>query len=245
MRKESICMRKTKPIFAVIGAAILLPLCTACQDSSSVSSTSAHSESSLADPVTPAVSGAADPLKTPEAVETEEAVVPKTGDAFLYLSDETCLLNYDGTADSMLCYAAVCPTVEKNGSYTVSVNADTAGARLAAAGDVSGSQAAKGLSFAAVAVKGAAAEHPEMCIEITAVRVDGKPLPLNTPNYTYNDPDGNVRADIYSTWQQTMPENARTAAANRDACTAKIIAADAFTNWKTVSVDFNVTGMKE
>ena len=87
----------------------------------------------------------------------EEAVGAESGDAFLYINEEQGWIQYAGKKDdplhTMLAYDAGVPHITGNGSYTVSVTADTDGFRFDTTGDVNDdSIKPSGLMFAAVVI---------------------------------------------------------------------------------------------
>ena len=241
--------------FVMLCAALLLCGCTACTKGSSGSEASG-AEYSAADnggeaavPVVPAPAPEDDALpdgRSARGAVTGEEVTAGSGEAYLFIADSSFFLSYDGTADSMLSTEAVCAPVSGDGQYTVSVNADTPGSRFAATGDPNAGLTASGISYAAVVIRDAAKTNPGLCITVDAVRVNGKAVPLTAQSYTFCPGGSDLRANIYSTWDQEFPENAHCPdgmlSGDFGTYSAQIVEPGAFAGWKQVEVDFTVSG---
>lgn len=186
-----------------------------------------------------------------DAIEWEEAVAAETGDAFLFIADGQYWLQYDGTADfgyaNYLSYGAGIAAITGDGEYTVSVNAGTKACQNYVTGDPNGNYKCEGIGWAAVRVMGGTTLYPEMSIEVTEVRVDGKAVDLTALNYTNSDDGIEMRANIYNHWINKLPEDAHTADGPIGTTVIGeyspiIVDPDDFASWTTVEVDFIVTG---
>ena len=197
---------------------------------------------------------AADETDAPIQVETpefEEAFAAESGDAYLAIVDGQWWIQYWGNIDDeggMLSYDAGVVPITGDGSYTVSVNADTNGFRFDTTGDANGELVPSGCSFAAVMVKDGTTKYPNMAIEITEIRIDGNAVDLTAKNYTSSDDNVEMRANIYNEWvlDANIPEDAHTAdgpLTDTTGYSASIVDPAVFADgWTTVEVDFNVTG---
>ncbi len=190
-------------------------------------------------------------------VELEEAVVAQSGDAYLSIIDEDWKSQYSGGDDenNPLTYDAGIVHIDKNGDYTVSVNADTKGFRYRSTGDPDKEYKPKGLSFAAVVINDAEKVLPDAVITIKSVKVDGNEVELKKKSYT-NTESGSVRSNIFNSWisDESLPSDARTAEGalfngsapsdiNDGSYSAQLIDKDAFKEWTKVEVEFTVSGL--
>lgn len=183
----------------------------------------------------------------------EPAVEVGEGDAYLQIVNGDWWIQYTGQTTDYLAYDAGVVHINGNGNYTVSVTADTAGFRYAATGDADSDVKPSGLSFAAVVVRGGASLYPNMSIEITGIKVDGKKVPLTAKNFTCADDSyvddslEDMRANIYNQWVSDLPEDAHDSTGNVkgvDGYSATIIDTNAFEKeWTTVEVEFKVSGI--
>ena len=242
----------SKKLFAALCAsAMVLAACTACGGSSTPESSS-KTESSAAEtsapettaaPAETAATAAAAPV---EEVDFEDPVEPAEGDAFLYINDGQFYVSYNGTADSLLTYAAGCPSITGDGKYTVSVDAGTKGCQFDIGGDPNGDYQCEGVAFAAVIVKGGTTLYPNMSINIDEIRVDGKAAKLTAKNYTSSDDGKEMRANIYNSWVNSFPDDAHTAdgpvTGEFGEYSSQIIDMADFSKWQKIEVDFTVTG---
>ena len=239
-----------KKLFAALAASsVLLAVCTACGESSSQAESSVAettaAESSAAETSAPESSEAAESVAA-EDIEFEEPVVAEDGHAFLYINDGQFYVSYDGTANSLMTYAAGVPEITGDGTYTVSVDAGTKGCQFDIGGDANGDYRCDGLSFAAVIVKGGTTLYPNMCIEIKEIRMDGKPITMNAKNYTSSDDGKEMRANIYNQWVNNFPDDAHPAdgavTGEFGEYSSQIVDPADFKKWQKIEVDFEVTG---
>ncbi len=240
-------MIKSKKLFAATFAAVMaLTVCTACSEDSS--SSGAESSSTSSTTTTTTTTPAATVSTAPSAPATfEEAVAAGSGDAFLYFNDGQFYLGYDGTTDTLLTYGAGVAKITGDGQYTVSITGDTNAIRYDTTGDVNGELECGGVAFAAVKVIDGTKLFPNMSIEITEIRVDGQAVEMTAKNYTSSDDGEEMRANIYNSWVNKLPEDAHTAdgpvgTTEMGEYSSQIIAPLDFASWKTVEVDFTVTG---
>ncbi|MDD5946282.1 MAG: hypothetical protein PUC41_00590 [Oscillospiraceae bacterium] len=239
-------MTKSKKLFAATFAAVMaLTLCTACDKDTS--SSSAESSSTSSTTTTTTTSAAPVTTASTAPVEFEKAVAAESGDAFLYFNDGQFYLGYDGTVDTLLTYGAGVPKITGDGKYTASITGDTNAIRYDATGDANGDLVCGGISFAAIKVIDGTKLFPNMSIEITEIRVDGKAIEMTAKNYTSSDDGVEMRANIYNAWVNNLPEDAHTAAGpvgttEMGEYSSQIIDPLDFASWKTIEVDFTVTG---
>ncbi len=237
-------MTKTKKLLAATFAAVMaLTVCTACGDDSSSTAESSTTESTTTTTTTAATVA----TSATEPVEFEEAVAAESGDAILYMVDGQWYLQYDGTADSLMTYGAGVAKITGDGDYTVSVTIDTNAIRYDATGDANGELVAGGINFAAVKVFDGTTLFPNMSIEIKEIRIDGKAIEMTAKNYTSSDDGKEMRANIYNSWVNSLPEDAHTAAGpvgttEMGEYSSQIINTADFASWNTIEVDFTVTG---
>lgn len=188
--------------------------------------------------------------------EIEDKVVPESGQAYLAIADSQWWLQYMGKEENMLAYNAGVADITGNGSYTVSVTADTNGFRYQTTGDVNGVVTPSGVVFTAVIIKDGETVCPNAIITIDKIRIDGKEIPMVKKSIT-NTEEGCIRANIYNSYVKTLPGDARTADGplfeggdltkplvdNTDDYSAQIIDPASYNSWTTVEVDFTITGM--
>lgn len=263
---------KTKRILACLLASVMAcGAFTACGDKEEDSSSSSESsveESSKEEEVTTdessddeSESSKEESSKTPVAVDTadfEEAVVAESGDAYLAITDSQWWVQYWGKNEDLLTYDAGVVPITGNGSYTVSVTADTNGFRYDALGDVNGEYVCGGIAFAAVIINDGEKVCPDAIITIDKIRVDGEEIELTAKGYT-NTEEGAIRSNIYNEWVSSPTSDARCAdgflykdydtnSPNLDNVadySAQIVNVDDFGEWTTIEVDFTITGMAE
>ena len=239
---------KLKMLAAFCTSVMALAVCTACGNSAAEPSAA---ETSAPEAVTTAAEEAEEPAETAEVVEAEdvefeEIAEPGDGDAFLYINDEQFWVSFDGKPTSILAYGAECPAITGDGDYTVSVDAGTKGAQFEIGGDPDGDYKCSGIAFAAVIVKAGTTLYPDMCIDITEIRVDGKAITPVAKNYTSSDDGKEMRANIYNQWVNNFPDDAHTAdgavTGEFGEYSSQIVNLDDFKTWQKVEVDFTVTG---
>lgn len=92
-------------------------------------------------------------------------------------------------------------------------------------------------AFNALIVSGAIEAYPKMCLNITAIRINGEAVEF-AKGYT-NDEEGKTRMNIYNEWAAPGAD-ARSVDNVTDDKTAVMVAKDVFTGVKTMEVDFDV-----
>ena len=184
--------------------------------------------------------------------DIEEAVGAGSGDAFLYINEAQGWIQYAGKKDdplhTMLSYEAGVPHITGNGSYTVSVTADTNGFRFDTTGDVNDdSIKPNGLMFAAVVIKDGKQLYPNAVITIDAIRVNGSDIDLKAKGYTSSDDGVELRSNIYNQWVDSIPSDAMSAdgavSPDDSGYSPCIVDTADFKTWTDVEVDFTVSGI--
>lgn len=183
-----------------------------------------------------------------EEVAFEDAAAAKSGDAYLAVADGQWYVQYWGTDADLLTYDAGVAPITDNGEYTVSVNGASKGMLYDITGSADGDYVPSGCSFMAVIVKDGSILYPNMSIDITAIRINGKEIEMNAQNYTCSDDDVEMRANIYNEWVKTLPEDAHNSegeVTDSDLYSPRIIDIDSIGEWTSIEVDFTVSGIGE
>lgn len=190
-------------------------------------------------------------------VEFEDAVDAQPGQAYLAMTDSQVWVQYWGSSTDtgyMLAYDAGVADITGNGTYTVSVNADTKGFIYDVTGDVDGEYTPSGIGFAAVIIKDGEKLTPDAIITIDKITIDGKEVEMTGKNYTSTE-DGNIRSNIYNHYIDTPSKDARSTEGSiydeegnpivddADEYTPQIIDGSAIGEWKKIEVTFTVSGM--
>lgn len=232
--------RSKKLLASAFAAMMMLSVCTACDSSSSEPETTTTTTTTTTTAATVAT-------QATEPPKIEDAIEAKAGDAILYMVDAGWYVTYDGTKNTKMTYGAGVAPITGNGDYTVSVSSDTNGCRYDCTSDVNGELVTGGIDFAAVKVFEGTTLYPNMCIEIKEIRIDGKAIELKAKNYTSSDDGKEMRANIYNKWVPALPDDARDPEGNHvtdfNTYNPIIVNADDFKSWKTIEVDFTVTGI--
>lgn len=190
-------------------------------------------------------------------VEFEDVVDAQPGQAYLAMTDSQVWVQYWGSStDSgyMLAYDAGVADITGNGTYTVSVNADTKGFIYDVTGDVDGEYTPSGIGFAAVIIKDGEKLTPDAIITIDKITIDGEEVEMTGKNYTSTE-DGCIRSNIYNHYIDTPSGDARSTEGSiydadgnpivddADEYTPQIIDGSAIGEWKKIEVTFTVSGM--
>lgn len=189
-------------------------------------------------------------------VEFEEAFDAQPGQAYLAIVDGQWWIQYWGSSTKdgyMLAYDAGIADIQGDGTYTVSVNADTNGFRYDTTGDVNGEYTPEGLSFLSVMIPDGETMYPGAVITVDSIKVDGNEIALSAKNYTSSDDGKETRTNLYNSWVNAPSEDARTPDGALydedgnalDACadySAQIVDPADFSQWTTVEVTFTITG---
>lgn len=195
-------------------------------------------------------------LNADALVEFEPSISAQTGQAFLAIREEQGWIQYMGVNDdmehTMLSYNAGIADIKGNGSYTVSVTTDTNGFRYDTTGKPDDdSVTPQGIQFMAVMIKDGNTLFPDAVIKIDSILVDGAEIPMTAKNYTNSDDTVELRSNIYNTWVNELPSDARSEEgliseldSNADYAPVIINPSD-FRTWKNVEVHFTVSGIEE
>lgn len=199
------------------------------------------------------------PTAAVEDTDVEESIAAKSGEAYLAINEEQGWCKYFGLNDdpsqTMLSYNAGVVPITGNGSYKVSVTADTNGFRLDTTGDAGDySVVPSGLMFSALMIKDGKTLFPNAVLTIDSIVVDGKEITLSAKGYTSSDDGKELRSNIYNQWATNLPDDAVStegalvvdgnptdAAADYSSC---IVNLDDFATWTTVEVNFTVSGIE-
>ena len=205
-----------KRIFAaLLASAMMCGAMASCGDESSSSesaseATTAATEADTTEADTTEADKATDaPTDPPTAAvddaEIEESIAAESGDAYLAINEEQGWIQYWGDntnpAQTMLSYNAGVVPITGNGSYTVSVTADTNGFRMDTTGDPTDDSAVpSGLMFSALMIKDGKTLFPDAVLTIDSIVVDGKEIEMTAKNYTSSDDGKELRSNIYNGW---------------------------------------------
>ena len=252
MKKYVICF--TAALFSSVFMA-----CNQSSDSSAPEETISTSEDIVheAPETSPvAANGDVDATNAAQNIDFEPANSAESGQAYLAIVDGQWWVQYWGSAEKdgyMLAYNAGIADIQGDGSYTVSVTADTKGCRYDVTGDPDEPYTPEGLSFLSVMIPDGETLYPNAVITIDSIKVDGNELELSAKNYTCSDDGKETRANIYNTYVTAPATDARSpegalydAEGNAleicDEYSAQIVDPEAFATWTTVEVNFTITG---
>lgn len=199
----------------------------------------------------------AEPQAVPieEETVTEDAVSAKSGDAYLAITDSQGWIQYWGKADTMLAYNAEVPHISGNGTYTVSVTADTNGFRYDTTENADDdSIVPSGIMFSAVMIKDGNTLFPNAVITIDSIKVDGNEIKMTAKNYTSSDDGNELRSNIYNTWAEKLPTDAYSTEGalvvkgepteSANGYSPVIVDKADFSSWREVSVTFTISGIE-
>ncbi|MBR1555341.1 MAG: hypothetical protein IJ644_08125 [Oscillospiraceae bacterium] len=176
------------------------------------------------------------------AEETTEAAAEKivVGQSYLNFVDGGWWPKFQNGDDDSL--QQTFTEITGNGSYTVKVTAADLDENAIAEG-------ISGVEFMAVIVNDAYEKYPEMVLTIDSIVADDKEIPLIAKNYTSSDDEKEVRTNIYNPWVSKLPADAHSTEgvlselADSSDYSYKIINPEDFAGWKTLSVNFTVSGL--
>lgn len=194
-------------------------------------------------------------------IEVEPSIAAESGDAYLAIVDGQWWIQYWGANDNadqtMLTYNAGVVPITGNGDYTVSVTSETVGFRLDTTGDANDDSCIPGgLEFMSVMIKDGETKFPGAVITVNEVRIDGTPVTLSSKAYTSSDDGIETRANIFNKYVNEPSTDGRCVDGALydedgnalDICSEyspQIVSSDDFASWKTVEVDFTVSGIAE
>ncbi len=248
---------KMKKYLACLMAAVMM--CGALAACSSTAEPESDIDAATDAPAEEVTTVEAEEVAAASEVEFEDAVDAQSGDAYLAIVDGQWWIQYWGSSTEdgyMLSYDAGVASITGDGTYTVSVNADTNGFRYDTTGDPNEEYVPGGLSFMAVVIKDGEKVTPNAIITVDKVVVDGNEVALKSKNYT-NTEDGAIRTNLLNTYVTTLSGDARStegflfndqdtsspALENVDEYSAQVVDPADFASWKKVEVTFTVTGM--
>lgn len=190
-------------------------------------------------------------------VEFEEAVDAKDGQAYLAIVDGQWWIQYWGSSTDgkgyMLAYDAGVADIQGDGTYTVSVTADTNGFRFDTTGDVTDQYVPEGLSFMSIMIPNGMTMYPDAIITIDSIKVDGKEIEMTAKNYTSSDDGIELRSNIFNSYVSAPSGDARCVDGPLydedgnalDICadySAQCVDTADFSQWTNVEVTFTITG---
>lgn len=230
-----------KKISAAAAASLAFCLiCTSC-DNKKTKKSSEYTNKTITEDATEFKED--EPDKSFVTSDGETAAAVSSGQAYLEIRDASGIHQYLGGTEEDLCYNAVVADIKGNGSYTVSVTADSAGFRAEAGADAK----PEGLMYAALKINGGANACPGAVLTIDSVEVDGTVLPMVSKNYTFIEMETDIKSNIYNEWASAIPAGAVSAegevAADNAEYSSVIVDKDAFASWTEVKVNFTVSGM--
>ncbi|MDE6657645.1 MAG: hypothetical protein K2J88_03565, partial [Oscillospiraceae bacterium] len=195
---------KIKKYLASLLAVMTLSMAfTACNKSDEPEVLSDNSNDIVHDApeTSPEVAGISD-VEVPQEEEFEPAYTAQAGQAYLAIVGSQWEVQYwgnDTQSGYMLAYDAGIADIKGDGSYTVSVNANTKGFRNAMTGDSNGTYTPEGINFLAVMIPDGETLYPDAIITVDSILVDGNEIELTNKNYTSSEDGKETRANIYNT----------------------------------------------
>lgn len=192
-----------------------------------------------------------------ETIAFEEAKDAQPGQAYLAIVDGQWWIQYWGSSTKdgyMLSYDAGIADIKGDGTYTVSVNADTNGFRYDATGDINGEYTPGGLNFLAVMIPEGENMYPGAVITVDKITVDGNEVEMKGKNYTSSDDGVETRTNLYNAYISAPSQDARCVDGNLydadgnalDICadyTPNVVDPADFAAWTKVEVTFTISGI--
>ena len=259
-------MKRTK-LCATLTALLLLCGMTACAPKPQPAPPEEDVIVAITDPPT------TEPPTTRPATEaatetTEDLLEPMAsagpGEAYLAIVDSAWFIKYLGNSAQtdkddngwFLSYEAGIVNITGNGTYTVSVNADTKGFRLASTENIEGENIPHGLSFLGVVIRDGADFMPDALITVDKIKVDGREVELTGKSFTTTGEDKGtgepaVMSVIYDPLTEEIPKDARCEDGDvedlddKDEYSMQVIDPEDFEDWQKVEVTFTVSGLED
>lgn len=198
--------------------------------------------------------------------ETEDPLEPMNQadarEAYLAIVDGAWYNQFWGNSDPSdadptgwyLSYDAGIAEIDGNGTYTVSVNADTKGFRLASTDNIEGENIPQGLSFLSVVFRGGQDFFPDTVITVDSIKVDGREIDLLAKNVTAPGEDKGrnlpcIQAVLYDPNSEELPRGAVCADGvvseqdDADEYSLNVVDPEDFESWQKVEVTFTVSGL--
>ncbi|MDE5736777.1 MAG: hypothetical protein K2H93_00250 [Oscillospiraceae bacterium] len=251
-------MKIKKYLASLIAVLMMGMAATACNKAEKEPETLSDNSDNIvhdAPETSPEIAGISD-ADIPEEEEFEPAYTAEEGQAYLAIAGSQWDVQYWGSAKQsgyMLAYDAGIADIKGDGSYTVSVNANTKGFRNAMTGNPNETYTPEGIDFMAVMIPNGESLYPNAVITIDSILVDGNEIELTAKNYTSTEDGTDTRATVYNTWVNNPPKDARTSDGalydeDGDALSvckeysAQIFEEENFATWTKVEVNFTITG---
>lgn len=183
-----------------------------------------------------------------KTVDGETAVAVASGQAYLEIIDEKGVSRYLGTENENLCYNAVVADITGNGSYSVSVTANSNGYRKMTSGNADNySVKPTGLMYASLKIKNGASACPSAVLTIDSIEVDGVQRPLTAKNYTFIENKTDIKSNIFNEYATMIHAGAVSAEGavsdGAEGYSSVLLSKDVFASWTTVKVNFTVSGL--
>ena len=251
-------MKMKKYLACLMAAMMMAGSAVACGNKpadSVAETTEASTEATTAEETTEATTEAAIEV-TQADVEFEEAKDAQDGQAYLAIVDGQWWIQYWGSSTDgkgyMLAYDAGIADITGDGTYTVSVTADTNGFRYDTTGDVTDQYVPEGLSFMSIMIPHGAELYPNAVITIDSIKVDGKEIEMTAKNYTSSDDGIELRSNIFNSYVSAPSGDGRCVDGPLydedgnalDICadySAQCVDTADFSQWTTVEVTFTLT----
>lgn len=154
----------------------------------------------------------------------------RTADARLAYANEAWSLQYWG-GDAENGIVAKNATITGDGTYTVGLDFTKT---------ETGSSA--GIAFAAVQIPEGQAMFPNAVITVKEIKINDQVVEYGK-GYTSSDDQKELRSNIYNAWVSELPTDARRADGDLEGATPTPVAAEAFSDVKTIDVTFEITGI--
>lgn len=259
-------MKRTK-IFAALTALLLLCGMTACAPQPEPAPPEEDVIVAITAPPTTEPHTTRPP--TEAHTETTEDLLEKMysagpGEAYLAIVDSAWFIKYLGNSAQtdvddtgwFLSYDAGIVNITGNGTYTVSVNADTKGFRLASTENIEGENIPHGLSYMAVVIRDGADFMPDALITIDKIKVDGREIELTGRSFTTTGEDKGtgqpaVLSVICDPLTEELPKDARCEDGDveelddKDDFSMQLVDPEDFEDWQKVEVTFTVSGLED
>lgn len=97
-----------------------------------------------------------------------------------------------------------------------------------------------GITFAALALADGELLYPNAILDIKEITVDGNKLPMIAQEYTSSDDGKCTRVNLYNTWVNTLPDDARTASGNFNNAKPVILNASDLVGIKNITIRFEL-----
>lgn len=172
--------------------------------------------------------------------DASNAVSAENGFAYLSALDLDWEAEYWGDAGDSLSYNAGVAEIKGDGTYTVSVTADTDGYRYATTGNAGDkSVMPNGLDYLSVCINDADDKFANAIIKIDSVKIDGKEVAVTGENLTSTE-YSYIEGFVYTDWYE--PESPRCESGDTSKASTSVIDGASIAEWTTIEVTFTVKG---